>query len=276
MKPILKCLGGKRQLLKQLKLRIPENFNYYYEPFFGGGCLGLHLEYPRSILADVNSELINCYQRIRDDLFKVLEECDRHKANDSKKYFLSIRNLDRVPGYSEKCHPSLRAGRYLYINKTAYSGNCRVNNKNQINIPYANYKSPTIYDLNTIKNVSNYLKLPEVKLLNEDFEKATETARKGDFIYFDPPYYKLSKSSSFNNYNGKKFTEDDHRRLKSHIDKLSDRGCYILFSNSWCDFSQQLFTDERYDIIRVMANRTGNSKIDGRGKIPELLGWNKF
>ncbi len=275
MKPILKCLGGKRQLQKDLKLRIPEKFNRYYEPFFGGGFLGLYLEHPKSIFGEINSEVVNFYSRVRDDLLTVMDECDRHSISDSKQYFMKIRRLDRIPGYLTGCHPSLRAGRFLYLNKTAYSGNCRVNSRNQINITYANYKAPTIFVSDDMRAVSNYLNLPEVKLFNQDFEETTKDARKDDFCYFDPPYFKLSSTSSFNGYHGKKFLEDDHMRLKAHIDMLCDRGVKVLFSNSWCDFTRQLFNDARYEIISVQATRSGNSDTTKRGKIPELLGWSK-
>ncbi len=186
-----------------------------------------------------------------------------------------MRNQDRLADFFSKTTVE-RAARIIYLNKTCFNGLFRVNSNCQFNVPYGNYANPTIADPAVIKAVSAYLNQGNVRILNGDFEKAVSTARKGAFIYFDPPYHPISDTSSFTGYSVNGFGENEQRRLKKLCDRLSDRGCNVLISNSSAALIKELYSDSRYKIEEVNASRAINAVGSKRGKIKELLIHNKY
>lgn len=272
--PFLKWAGGKRQLLPIINKFIPQ-FTQYYEPFIGAGAVLLAIQPVNSTINDTNSELVNCYQVIKKSPQKLLELCQRHQAKNSKEYFYHLREQDRQNDFTARSSVE-RAARIIYLNKTCFNGLFRVNRKGQFNVPYGNYANPTIADPEVIKAVSTYLNQGNVNILSGDFEQAVAMAKPGAFIYFDPPYYPLSSTSSFNSYSLNGFGETEQIRLKKLCDNLSDKGCKILLSNSSALFIRDLYSDSRYQIEAVDAARSINSVSSKRGKIKELLIHNKY
>ncbi|NPA53163.1 MAG: DNA adenine methylase [Aquificae bacterium] len=256
-KPFVKWAGGKRQLIKILKFYLPIEYKTYIEPFVGGGALLFETLPKKAIINDINAELINAYNVIKNNVDELIESLKYHK--NEKNYYYYIRSLD-----PDKLTPIERASRFIYLNKTCFNGLYRENSKGKFNVPFGNYKNPKIVDEENLKAISEYLNTYDIKIFNGDYKEVCELAEKGDFIYFDPPYYPLNKTASFTKYNKYDFTEKDQIELANLFKELDRKGCYILLSNSNTNFIRKLYKD--YEIIELEANRFINSKGDRRGK----------
>lgn len=273
--PFLKWAGGKRQLLPAIKEYLPQKFGQYYEPFIGAGAVLFSLQPKKSIINDTNSELINCYRVIKDSPEELLELCQEHRANNSREYFYLLREQDRRDDFKDRS-PQERAARIIYLNKTCFNGLFRVNSSGQFNVPYGNYTNPVIAHPAVIRSVSAYLNQRDVRILEGDFAKAVSTARKGAFIYFDPPYHPISDTSSFTGYSVNGFGGAEQIRLKELCDKLTKRGCQVLVSNSSADLIRDIYSDPKYKIVEVKATRAINAVASRRGRINELLIHNRY
>lgn len=271
IKPFVKWAGGKNGLINSLVSFIPKNFNSYFEPFVGGGALFFYLKNlnilnsKKIYLNDKNVELINAYKQIKINPNKLLEELEILKNNHSKEYFYKIRNLDRDFDFYSLSE-IFRAARFIYLNKTCFNGLCRYNAKGNFNTPMGSYKNPKIYDKDLIFSVHEVLK--NVSITNKDFEVVSLKAKKGDFVYFDPPYYPLNKTSSFVSYTDN-FSANEQIRLYKLFKMLDCEGIKVLQSNSNTDFIKELYKD--FEIIEVISKRAINCKGDKRGKIMELI-----
>lgn len=271
IKPFVKWAGGKNGLINSLISFIPKNFNSYFEPFVGGGALFFYLKNlnilnsKKIYLNDKNAELINAYKQIKINPNKLLEELEILKNNHSKEYFYKIRNLDRDFDFYSLSEV-FRAARFIYLNKTCFNGLCRYNSKGNFNTPMGSYKNPKIYDKDLIFSVYEVLK--NVSITNKDFEVVSLKAKKGDFIYFDPPYYPINKTSSFVSYTDN-FSANEQIRLYKLFKMLDCEGIKVLQSNSNTDFIKELYKD--FEIIEVISKRAINCKGDKRGKITELI-----
>ncbi|RIK43215.1 MAG: DNA methyltransferase [Chloroflexi bacterium] len=268
LQPFLKWAGGKRQLLPYLRDYFPEFSSRatYFEPFLGAGAVLFDLQPHKAHVNDANTELINCYEVIKCNPEALIEDIRRHE--NTSEYYYQLRELDRSPDY-EKLSPVQRASRIIFLNKTCYNGLFRVNSQGHFNVPYGNYKNPTIIDEIVIRAISSYLNKYDITLTNLDFAEAVKTAKRGDVVYFDPPYDPISDTSSFTGYNLDKFGRDEQRRLKSVFDELTARGCKVLLSNSSTEFIEALYVD--YQVFRIRASRNINSVATGRGQIDEFL-----
>ncbi|MWV62689.1 Dam family site-specific DNA-(adenine-N6)-methyltransferase [Helicobacter saguini] len=286
--PFIKWAGGKRAILDSMLPFMPKHFNNYFEPFLGGGALffvikdskisntflnttkQIHLQDSKNIeskffLNDKNTELINAYIIVRDNPNKLLELLKDFQNKHNKEFFYTIRNMDRSNDFKD-LDSIFRAARFIYLNKTCFNGLCRYNSKGQFNTPLGSYKNPKIYDKDLILNASFALKNTHIS--NKDFENLESSITKNDFIYFDPPYYPLSKTSSFVSYIDN-FTQDSQIRLFELFKRLDSKGAKVLLSNSNTPFIKDLYKD--YEIIELKAKRAINCKGNGRGEISELL-----
>ena len=264
-RPFLKWAGGKRQLLPQISELVPK-IKTYYEPFIGAGAVLFHLQPKKVIINDSNSELINCYNIIKNNLNELIDDLNNHK--NEKEYFYSIRELDRKPAYQNLSDVG-RSSRIIYLNKTCYNGLFRVNSQGQFNTPFGRYKNPKIMDETVLKAVNKYLNSSDVTILNSDFEEAVSTAKKGDFVYFDPPYDPISDTSSFTGYDINGFNKNEQKRLKDTFEELTNKGVKCMLSNSKTPFITKLYNE--YVTIDVSAIRSINSNASKRGKIEEIL-----
>lgn len=273
--PFLKWAGGKRQLIPVIKQYVPREYSQYYEPFIGAGAVLFSLQPAESVINDTNSELINCYEVIRDHPDELLDLCVQHEKNNSKEYYYELRSQDRRDEF-KKLSSVERAARIIYLNKTCFNGLFRVNSQGQFNVPYGDYVNPTIADPAIIKAVSAFLNQRSVRICQGDFSEVVSTAEKGNFVYFDPPYHPISDTSSFTKYSRNGFDSLEQERLKLLCDNLSDRGCQVLVSNSNAPLIRELYSDFRYEIVEIKASRSINSVGAKRGKIGELLIYNKY
>lgn len=265
--PVVKWVGGKRQLISEIDKYLPSNYSTYYEPFLGGGAVLFHLQPYKAVVNDINEELINLYQVIKDNVEELIEDLKRHKNEPD--YFYKIRELDRdIQKYNELT-PVERASRIHYLNKTCYNGLFRVNSQGQFNVPFGRYKNPNIVNETTLRAVSNYFNTANIIFKCCDFEEAVKGCRKGSFIYFDPPYDPISDTSSFTGYDKGGFDKTEQKRLKDLCDNLNNRGVKFLLSNSQTQFILDLYKDYRIEIVQ--AKRTINSKGNKRGEVNEVL-----
>lgn len=265
--PVVKWVGGKRQLLPEIEKYIPSKFSTYYEPFVGGGAVLFHLQPKKAIVNDINQELINLYQVIKDDVEGLIEDLKNHQ--NEAEYFYKIRELDRDMDKYNRLSTVERASRIHYLNKTCYNGLFRVNSQGQFNTPFGRYKNPNIVNETTLRSVSKYFNKVNIIFKCIDFEEAVKGARKGSFIYFDPPYDPVSDTSSFTGYDKGGFGRKEQKRLKKLCDKLDKRGIKFLLSNSDTDFILDLYKEYRIEIVH--AKRSINSKGHKRGEVNEVL-----
>lgn len=262
--PIVKWVGGKRQLMFELLKNMPENYNRYFEPFIGGGALFFELQPDNAYISDLNEELINLYKVVRDNVEELITDLQKHDI--SKEYFIEIRNIDRTEEYKNWSNVK-KASRFIYLNRTCFNGMYRVNSKGEFNVPFGRYKNPRILDENNLINCSNLLQRTEIR--HADFSEILKKVKKGDFVYFDPPYVPLSETSSFTSYTKDGFDLDMHFKLRDVCDELDSMGIKFLLSNSDTKLVNELY--ENYNIKKVFASRQINANADGRGKITEVL-----
>lgn len=262
--PIVKWVGGKRQLMFELLKNMPKNYNRYFEPFIGGGALFFELQPDNAYISDMNEELINLYQVVRDNVDELINDLQKHDI--SKEYFMEIRNIDRTEEY-QNWSDIKKASRFIYLNRTCFNGMYRVNSKGEFNVPFGHYKNPRILDENNLINCSHLLQRTEIK--QADFSEILKKVKKGDFVYFDPPYVPLSETSSFTSYTKDGFDIDMQFKLRDVCDELDFMGVKFLLSNSDTKLVNELY--ENYNIKKVFASRQINANADGRGKITEVL-----
>lgn len=265
VKPFLKWVGGKRQLLPQIAPLLPKAFNNYYEPFVGGGALLFHLSPDNAVISDANPELINAYQTIKEDyrsVVKILKSFNYNPAD-----FATIRAWDRDDNYLIKYSPEERAARFIYINRCGFNALWRVNKKGHCNTPIGRYDSPDFVQENTLRDCHYYLQ--KVTIKNCDYSETIKEAKAGDFVYFDPPYDPISASANFTSYHKNGFSKDDQITLSNYVNLLSKKGVMVMVSNSCTNFIKGLYLE--YSQYNLSAKRNINSKADKRGAVSEIL-----
>ena len=269
-KPFVKWVGGKRQLLKQFRdlgLYPPENFdpitNTYFEPFVGGGAVFFDLLPETAYLSDLNNELVVTYNVIKNDVENLIKSLKKHKVD--KEYFLKIRAQN-----PEKLSDLNTASRFIYLNRTCFNGMYRVNSKGGFNVPFGKYNNPLICDESNLRKASKALKNVEIK--KQDYKEVLKKAKKGDFVYFDPPYYPVSKTASFTSYTSESFLDKEQIELRDTFVELHKRGCFVMLSNSDTPFINKIYSEPKgLRITKVQAGRAINSDASKRGKITEVL-----
>jgi DNA adenine methylase len=269
--PFLKWVGGKRQLMSTILQHLPDKMEdlQYIEPFIGGGAVLFHLQPKRVIINDFNAELVNVYKVVRDDVEALIAHLKNHK--NEVEYFYKIRELDRNPGL-ENLSDVERASRILFLNKTCFNGLYRVNKAGYFNVPFGRYKTPNFINESTLRADSQYLNQANIEILNLDFAEVLEKTDDKSFVYLDPPYQPVSKSSNFTGYVQGGWDETEQIRLRECCDLLHAKGVKFLLSNS----SAKFITDQyrNYNIKLVKANRAINSVGSQRGEVDEVLIWN--
>lgn len=266
--PILKWVGGKRQLLSDIMPMIDKKCSTYVEPFVGGGAVLFELQPKRAIINDYNAELINVYTVVRDNCEELIVALEEHEKKNTSDYYYEIRALDRETIYEGMSNIE-KAARIIYLNKTCYNGLYRVNAAGQFNSPYGKYKNPNIVNATVLRAMSKYLQKSNITILNGDYKEALRGLRKGAFVYLDPPYMPISSSSSFTGYTEGGFSYQQQVELRDECDKLRKKGIHFLQSNSDCPEIRELYRD--YEIKTVQAKRSINSNAEKRGEINEVL-----
>jgi len=268
--PFIKWAGGKRQLLAELKCRLPPEWNTYYEPFVGGGALLVGLEneglLTRGVISDLNSELVNLYRVVQDTPGALIAAlADEAFQNDEESYRILKERFNSLIG--DPAHGIERAALLIYLNKHGFNGLWRVNRSGKFNVPFGSYRKRSIpSDISLLKFSAM---LEKVTILNADFEKAVKPAKRGDFIYFDPPYQPVSKTASFTDYNSRGFRFEDQERLARLFRRLSKRGVQLMLSNSKVPAIEELY--DGFSIETVVAKRFINCNGERRSGIREII-----
>lgn len=269
IKPVVKWVGGKRQLLPEINKRLPKEFTTYYEPFLGGGAVLFDIIPKTAIVNDYNEELINMYKVIKNDAEGLLSLLEKHKELNSSDYFYEVRAWDRDPEYETNLSNLQKAARLIYLNKTCFNGLYRVNSSGFFNTPYGKYKNPNIINGESILALHNYFNNANIIFKTGDFEDAIKYNQNDAFVYFDPPYAPLSPTSNYTGYTAAGFGKEDQIRLRQLCDKLDNHGVKFLLSNSNVEFIQNQYKDYIIDVIG--AKRSINSNGKKRGKVEEVL-----
>lgn len=275
--PFVKWAGGKRKLAPLLIETFPEEFDpikhRYFEPFIGGGALMFALGNPDNQLTipgenlfinDMNPELTNTYEVIRDNVSGLIKELEILSKKINEKTFYEIRS--NVPRGK-----IARAARFIYLNKTCFNGLWRVNSKGEFNVPFGKSKNPTLFVEENLRACSKRLKGSTIT--NVGFEKAVSKARRGDLVYFDPPYIPLSASASFSSYAKEGFNLSDQELLAETILKLNSKGVFVLLSNSDTPLTRRIFK-KTVTLRKVLMSRSISSSGATRKPVFEVLGMN--
>ena len=294
LRPFLKWVGGKRQLLPVLRRFYPAQFGRYFEPFVGSGAVFFDLRGRGSIngrgvtLSDDNADLIGCYLRVGDSLEQVVAELDRLAAGHARgarahymrvrdERFNPARTAWRDSGAALERYPSELAAMLIYLNRTGYNGLFRLNASGEYNVPPGRYENPKIVDRPLLSIASQALSAPNVIILKASFDRVLEEAREGDFAYFDPPYAPLSATANFRGYTGRSFSQIDQQHLQQLLIALARRGVQVLLSNSTAPDVVRLYDRNPetaaagLKVWRFPARRAVNSRADRRGAVQELV-----
>lgn len=260
--PFVKWAGGKRQLLPQIKERMPEHYKRYYEPFVGGGAVVLELLPKDALINDINRELIHTYRQIQTDpegFLVAVERLDEAMWEDGKAYYYAMRETYNRKLTEGELDEEL-AALFVFLNKHCFNGLYRVNAKGLFNVPYNNSRQKSCSRENILA-VAQYLKT--VELINDDFEEACRTAGEGDFVFIDSPYAPLNPVS-FESYTKEGFDIESHKRLARLFDDLTSRGCYCMLTNHNTDLIHELYDGKGYRIDAVSVKRMINSDAANR------------
>lgn len=260
--PFLKWPGGKRWLIKKMPEVFSIQFNNYYEPFLGSGAVFFHLCPNKSVLSDVNEDLINLYVQMRDHPQLLAEQLQIHQKKHNKAYYYEMRDNDYVSSVE-------RAGRFLYLNRTCFNGMYRENKNGKFNVPIGT-KDNCLYDIDKFEHYSSALKNTE--LMACDFREVIKKARTGDLLFVDPPYtIGQAQQNSFIKYNSKLFSWSDQEDLCSEIVAARNRGVIIISTNAYCDELLAMYKKEGLYVRSIEKKSTISGVIDKRRKTTELL-----
>lgn len=265
--PVVKWVGGKRQLLGAITPLLPRRISAYCEPFLGGGAVLFSIQPAQAIVNDLNGDLITVYQVIRDDVDALVESLKAHR--NTPEYFYAIRDMDRDRAAYADLSQVERASRLIYLNKTCFNGLFRVNSAGAFNTPFGRYKNPNIVNEPVLRAVNRYFAAGGVTFFHEDFAKTLARVEPGALAYLDPPYDPVSDTASFTGYSKGGFDKNEQRRLKRCCDDLTRRGVKFVLSNSATDFIKDLYQD--YEILVVKAKRAINADASRRGAVEEVL-----
>jgi DNA adenine methylase len=269
-KPFLKWAGGKGQLLDRLSLLIPAEFNDYFEPFLGGGAMFFYLTNHNLIqnsafLSDTNADLMNVYKCLKTNPDLLLSKLLNHKENymkDRAPYYYTLRRTHYYDDFE-------RAAQFVTLNKTCYNGLYRVNRTGMFNVPIGRFKKPLICDATNLKYVSSVLNLIDVKIECTSYSNILQWASEGDFVYLDPPFSPISRTSNFTEYTAEGFGAEDQKHLATLFRSLSERKCKVVLSNSDTDLVRNLY--RKFEIMTVPTRRSINCKSGGRRGNTELI-----
>lgn len=256
-KPFLKWAGGKTQMIPDLLKFAPAKFNKYIEPFIGGGALYFNINHPKSIISDLNEELVITYKQVKENVFEVISVLDSYI--NTEEFYYKIRSVS-----PSSLSDSERAARLIYLNKTCFNGLFRVNKKGDFNVPYGKRTGPFLNKQNLI-GASEYMQDTEIYHLDYK-ETLKRYAKKGDFVFLDPPYQPVGKFSDFKRYTKEFFYENDQIELANIFKDLTNKGCYVMLTNSDHPFILDLYKEFHIETIEtkrlISSNPNTRTGID--------------
>lgn len=259
LSPFVKWAGGKKQLTKILKEKMPKEYNKYYEPFIGGGALFFEVQPKNAVINDVNKQLLNIYRQLADDSEQVIskiKELDSRQCD--KEFYLKMRE-----NYNNKIQKNELdaecAALMIWINKHCFNGLYRVNKKGLFNVPYNNKETGSSMNEENLRSIGYYLKSNNIEIIEGDFEQACEAIKPGDFVYFDSPYIPINKTSNFTDYTKDGFSYEDHCRLAKLFKKLDSIGVKVMLSNNNVDLVYELYHGFKINVVDVKRAINSNA-----------------
>ena len=260
--PFVKWAGGKGQLLDKLVSRMPLKYEYYYEPFIGGGALLLGVQPSNAIVSDINEQLVNAYNQIKNNVDLVIEHVQKLDAVEcDKEFYLSMREA-----YNHKIDNHILdaecAALLIWINKHCFNGLYRVNQKGRFNVPYNNKVGGSSISEENIRNISKFLNEKNTIIKHSDFEETCKEVKEKDFVYFDSPYVPESETAFFTDYTKGGFNREEHERLAALFRELDKKGAYVMLSNNNVKMVHELY--KGYNIMEIDVRRNINIKADKR------------
>lgn len=292
VRPFVKWAGGKNKLIPQMEQYYPKELkenkiDVYIEPFVGGGAILMDIlkkyNIKKAYAFDINKNLINCYNIIKDkveslvlELKKLEEEYLKLDDENRKEYYYDIRKKYNSINIENENEALEKTTYFIFLNKTCFNGLYRENRKGQFNVPIGKYKNPTIFDEENLIELSKLIK--NVTFINGDYRESYKYIEENTFIYFDPPYRPINKTSSFTSYSKEDFNDENQKELGEYFRKINDNNSNVklMLSNSnpknnneKDDFFEQIYNG--FKINEIKANRMINSNKEKRGKISELL-----
>lgn len=270
MHPFVKWAGGKTQLLDRIHELMPKEYSHYYEPFIGGGALLFSVSPKDFTINDFNSELIQAYKCFtnEEDFKKLVERLNYHQERHSEEHYYEVREMDKDPDFL-KLPIYERAARMIYLNKSCFNGLYRVNSKGFFNVPSGKKKKVVCYEEENLEEIRKFFSASKFEILNGDFQEAVKNVRKGDFVYFDPPYDTWEDKDSFTSYAKNPFGKEEQKRLADVYKEISEKGAFVMLSNHNTEYIRDLYKD--FHIHVVEAKRMINSKASGRGNVEEVI-----
>lgn len=220
-RPFLRWAGGKSWLIKHLASIKNGTYNNYHEAFLGGGASFFFLE-PKnqSYLSDLNGELIETYQAVRDNVDLVIEKLKDFSNTEDEYYRIRSTFFENAIE---------RAAKFIYLNHTSYNGIYRVNLKGVYNVPYG-FRSKDFLDQETLIRAS--AKLRNTTIEKQDFYSIIDNINAGDLVFLDPPYTTSHNENGFIKYNEKIFSLDDQQRLSNMISEIKEKDAYYILTNA--------------------------------------------
>ena len=266
LKPVLKWVGGKRQLLKTFEPLFPTSFDFYAEPFVGGGAVFLHLSPDNALISDINKDIINLYQIIKDDIDGLLSTMSQF-SNDKECYY-NTKAWDKDPNFESRSSVE-KAARTLFLNRTCFNGVYRVNQKGYFNVPFGRYKHPLDLDTQNLYALNAYFNEKNITFKNYSYEYTLKELPENSFVYLDPPYDPISPTAAFTSYSKNGFNQEDQINLRKYCDELNKKGIKFMLSNSATEFIKKQY--QNYNINIVKAKRMINRDGTGRGAVDEVV-----
>ena len=259
-KPFLRWAGGKTWLLPHIsELTLGHDFEGYVEPFLGGGAVYFHLNPEAATLSDLNSELIETYQTLRDSVEEIIQELSKYI--NTKEFYYDLRNKRPQTAVA-------KAARFIFLNQTSFNGIYRVNLKGEYNVPYG-YRKKHFLEKEALIAASNSLKGTVLKV--GDFSDSINDINAGDLVFLDPPYTVTHNDNGFIKYNAKLFDWDAQLRLASFIDEVKEKGAFYILTNAAHNAVREVFARNGDKIMTVSRASLVGGKLAQRGKYEEFV-----
>jgi DNA adenine methylase len=260
-------VGGKRRLSKEIVSVFPESYLTYFEPFLGGASVYLEALPAKAKLSDLNRSLINYYLHLRDDPALLMSACTKLERafnnlkdlSARKDFYLKVRNQFN----SDLAKKDLEnAAKFLFLNKTAFNGMYRENSSGEFNVPFNNKENLKLFEKGQFLANSRALKSASLSVSN--YREAVSKAKRGDLVYFDPPYIPLSTTAAFVDYTKSSFGPSAQEELRDTAKELVDKGVTVILSNSYCETVEKLY--KGFELRPVEINRliAADGKVRGR------------
>ena len=241
-KPFIKWVGGKSQLLEEIREKYPSKIEKYCETFVGGGAVLFDILskfQPKKVLInDINKELINTYSQIKNNCESMISQLSdlqsiykNHSLEENKGFFYEKRTrYNELKVNGNEAENLEKAVLFIFLNKTCFNGLYRVNSKGLFNVPFNNAKNPLLCDEENLQACSKLLQNVEMKV--GDYKECKSFIDDKTFVYIDPPYRPLTQTAAFTSYSENGFSDKEQIELGTFINDISNKGAMVLASNS--------------------------------------------